>query len=149
MPRLFRPDPDRMRRALFRLATDAPLLGAFLGTGIRWGRLTVGLLGLRARCALGHPDSATLGRTAAWWHAARVLPATRRILVEFRFQDRLPSARLQIQGGFSLARFLAFLMASFAAFPWFRLWGRAWHAWRHANLEGWRAFAYARIRKVF
>ena len=148
LPRFFRWDVQRLRRAFFRLLTDAPTWGAFLEAGWRLPRSAFGLLRPQVVCALGHPDSASLSRVAAWWYVAGAFPITNLVTMEFRFQDRRPSARLQVRGGFSAARLMMFFSAAIVAFPWWRLLRRSWYCWRHSDLVGWRALAYARIRRA-
>ena len=142
-------DPNRLRRALFRVATDGhawKLLRRFVqGTARRAFRL----LGLRAAIAVGHPDPARLGRTAgAWYAVAPLLPLPRALAVEFRFQDRRPSLDLRAEGAFSALSLLAFGGALVMTFPWIGLGRRAWYGWRNSTLTGWRAWTYAKIQKL-
>lgn len=140
-------DPHRLRRALFRLATDRRAWGLMARYGLRVLRLAHRLLHPRIRLSLGHPDPVLLGRAAGYWHAASpLLPRGGRTTMEFRFQDRRPSLRVHAEGGFSALSLLLFVILSIVAFPVLRLGARAWRGWKEHALTGWRAFVYRRVQ---
>jgi len=140
-------DPNRARRALFRLVTD-PLAWKLLGRyGLTTARLLFRLLKPRIEVAVGHPDPAFLGRTSGKWYAARpFLPFGRYTQVYFRFQDRDPSLWIKVQGSFSALAALGFAARLLIAFPSLRLARRALHGWRRHRLTGWRAWVYRRLQ---
>jgi hypothetical protein len=139
-------DPHRWRRALFRLATDAPAWGRLARYGLRVLRLAHRLLRPRLAMTAGHPDPALLGRMAGWWYAAAPLLPRGGPTLGFRFQDRRPSFGVRVEGGFSALSLLLFGAGAIATFPWIGLGRRAWHGWRHHRLTGWRAWTYRRLQ---
>jgi hypothetical protein len=138
-------DPNRCRKALFRLATDAPAWGKLARYGFRVLRLTHRLLRPHVEMAAGHPDPALLGRMAGYWHAASPLLPLGDAILGFRFQGRHPSFRVSVHGGFSALSLLCFGIGLVVTFPFVGLGRRAWHDWRHREPAGWRAWAYGKL----
>jgi hypothetical protein len=145
-------DPHRYRKALFRLATDGPAWGMLVRYGFRMVRRFHALLGPRLEVAVGHPDPALLGRAAGYWYAAtpvtHSLPLGKDLVMGFRFQDPAPTLRVRAEGGFSGLSLLLFGMGAVGGFPFFGLARRAWHGWRHREMQGWRAWTYRRIQTL-
>lgn len=141
-------DPQRLRKALFRLVTDSSAWVHLIRYGFRVLRLTHSLLRPRVRLAAGHPDPALLGRLAGHWHAVSPLLPLGDTTMNFRFQDRRPSLRLNVEGGFSALSLLFFGISVFGVFPFFGIGRRAWRGWRQQGLTGWRAWAYRRIQSL-
>jgi hypothetical protein len=145
-------DPHRFRKALFRLATDGPAWGMLVRYGFRIVRRFHALLGPRLEVAVGHPDPALLGRAAGYWYASapvtQQLPLGKDLVMGFRFQDQAPSLHVRAEGGFSGLSLLWFGLGTLGTFPLIGLAGRAWHGWRHREMQGWRAWTYRRIQAL-
>lgn len=141
-------DPGRYRKALFRLATDAPAWGVLMRYAFRTIMRFHKLLGPRLEIALGHPDPAFLGRLAGHWYAVSPLLPVGNTVMGFRFQDRAPTVHVRAEGGFSGLALLGFFAFTLLTFPFFGLGLRAWYGWRHRGLTGWRAWAYRRIQTI-
>lgn len=140
-----RRDRNRWRRALFRLATDAPAWKLLARHGFRSLRAMLRLLHVRASLSVGHPDPVLLGRFAGAWHAAApVLPGS--VALDLRFQDRRPTLALSAEGGFSLLSLLCRGLFLVGSFPWIGLARRARVAWKEHELAGWRRWAYRKIQ---
>ena len=150
IPKIPSPPPrrgsDRGRRALFLFVTDPAVLRALFLYGLRFMRRTFSLLNLELDCGVGYTDPAMLGRWAGYWHAIQPLLGTRRLRLQFRFQDQTPSLQLHLRGGFSAARALAYGFMALVSFPWLLLIRRAWRSAWHTQLSGWRAWVYHRMR---
>jgi hypothetical protein len=142
-------DPNRKKRALFRLVTDRDAWKVLARYGLKVFRLVMKLLKPRIEAAVGHPDPALLGRVAGKWYAVRplvqFLPAGRADLY-FRFQDRHPSLWVRVQGSISLLSLLAFGARLVVTFPYILLARRALHGWRRHRLTGWRAWVYRKLQ---
>ncbi len=141
-------DPNRYRKALFRLATDGPAWELLVRYGFRSVVRFYKLLGPRLEIAIGHPDPAFLGRTAGHWYAVSPLLPLGETIVGFRFQDRAPTLRVRAEGGFSGLTLLLFCVNSVVTFPLIGIGRRAWLGWRRREMTGWRAFAYRRIQAL-
>lgn len=141
-------DPNRYRKALFRLATDGPAWGLLVRYGFRVLKRFHKLLGPRVELAVGHPDPALLGRLAGRWYAVAPLLPLGDTAVGFRFQDRAPTLRVRVSGGFSALSLLRFGAGILLTFPFFGLGLRAWHGWRRREMTGWRAWTYRRIQSL-
>ena len=143
-------DPNRKRRALFRLITDRDAWKLAGRYGLKILRLVLRLLKPRIEAAVGHPDPAFLGRVAGKWYAARpLLPSllpVGRTDVYFRFQDRHPSLWVRVQGGFSALSVVGFGVRLVVAFPFILLARRGLHSWRRHKLTGWRAWVYRKLQ---
>ncbi len=138
---------ERRMRMLFLLATDSDVWAWTRDYGVRAAVLTFRLLDPRVAAAIGHPDPAFLGRTAGKWYAIRPLLKTRRAALGFRFQDRHPSFKIRLDGGFSALTLAMFGVRLVLAFPAVRLGRRAWRHWRRPRLAGWRAKVYTHLRE--
>lgn len=139
---------SRRQHALFSLATDGKAWKHLAGYGFRLLRLTRGLLRPRIAMTAGHPDPALLGSLIGRWHAVSPLLPLPETTFNGSFQDRLPTFRIRVEGGFSALSLLCFAAAAAGTFPYFGLGRRVWRSWRQPDLTGWRAWVHRRLRSL-
>ncbi len=141
-----RRDRNRWRRALFRLATDAPAWRLLSRHGFRAARAGLRLFRVRAALSVGHPDPVLLGRLAGGWHAAAPLvPGD--VTLALRFQDRRPTFSFRAEGGFAALSLLGRGLALLVTFPWIGFARRARVAWKEHELKGWRRWVYRKLQR--
>lgn len=141
-------DPNRWRKALFRLATDGPAWTGIARYLRRMLRLAGRLLHARIDLTLTHPDPALLGRTAGYWYAFTGPTPLRHLRTDFRFCAPHPAVTLRAQGGFSALELAGFVAAAVLTFPWLRLARRMRRSWTHREPQGWRRRLYRMLQSA-
>ncbi len=138
----------KLSPAFFLFVTDPTVLRGLTGYALRFTRRAFALLNLELTFTVSHSDPATLGKMAGYWYAAKPLLPMERLNFRFDFENPKFSLGLHAKGGFSAASALLCVLMALVSFPVITLLRRAWWSRRHAQLSGWRAWAYNRLWKA-
>ncbi len=128
-----------LRLVLLKFALDPKVWRILFIYLTKTGRRTFRLLHLRLESMhIGMEDVLSLGKIAAVWSSLSVLFLPLRCPIEYAFNEKPGSLKINLTGGFSGLQALAFAGSTVFTFPWVSLGHRFFTSWRNPRLNRWQ-----------